>query len=91
VTEQEHSISSQFRGRHLESAHHIQANKTVLKFTKQELCMFANKSLLDTEQRQLRAPLPLQMEMKSKVGIYRLDCSDKWNSKSEGFGHACMT
>jgi hypothetical protein len=36
-------------------------------------------------------PLCLQLEMKAKVGIYRLYCSDQWKHKSEGFGHAYIT
>jgi hypothetical protein len=35
--------------------------------------------------------LHLQVEAESKIGNYRLHCSDQWKPKSEGFGHAYMT
>jgi hypothetical protein len=31
------------------------------------------------------------VEEKAKIGKYRLQCSDQWKHKSEGFGHAYMT
>jgi hypothetical protein len=31
-------------------------------------------------------PLHLQVEVKAKVGNYRLCCNDQWKPKSEGFG-----
>jgi hypothetical protein len=37
------------------------------------------------------SPLHLQVEAETKVGNYRLRCSDQWKPKSEGFEHAYMT
>jgi hypothetical protein len=36
-------------------------------------------------------PQHLQLEAEARAGIYRLHCSEQWQPKSKGFGHAHMT
>jgi hypothetical protein len=36
-------------------------------------------------------PLYLQVEAEVRIGDYRLSCNDQLKSKSEGFGHSCLT